>query len=140
MKELLASGDIEAVNFVESYSHVLPRALDNVSETSTPIVIAGDDLYSPDNRDPAVWREIGELAATRTFSNRFAIFTCGPAEQLRAFRRECARHRAFDLLEIPTEPLSTDEQGAYHIWYQQQTGAEVPRSKEPIFVAVAWIY
>jgi hypothetical protein len=140
LKELLATSEVEAINFIESYSHALPRALDNASGASIPIAIAGDDLYSPDNRDPAIWREIGELGASRIFSNRCAIVTCGPAEQLRAFRRECSRHRAFDLVEIPTEPLSLDEQSAYHCWYQERTSSQVSLSRESIFVAVAWIY
>ena len=140
LKELLANGELEAVNFIESYSHVLPRALDNASGSTTAIALAGDDPYSPENRDPQIWREVGEIGATQKFPSRFAIFTCGPSEQLRAFRRECERHRTFDLVEISTEPLNADEQVAYHSWYQRRTGTGVPLSKEAIFVAVAWIY
>ena len=55
-RELLADGQVEAVNFVESYAHALPRALDNVIGTSIPVIVVGDDLYSPDNRDPVIWR------------------------------------------------------------------------------------
>ncbi|MGH7944995.1 MAG: hypothetical protein ACREF9_08310 [Opitutaceae bacterium] len=104
------------------------------------MIVVGDDLYSPDNRDPAIWREVGELSADQTFPGRFAILTCGPLEQLKAFRRECERHRTLDSVEIVTEALNPDERAAYHAWYQERTGAEVPLSKEEIFVAVAWIY
>jgi hypothetical protein len=140
ISELLAQGQVEAVNFVESYAHALPRALDNAAGTSIPLLVAGDDLYSPENRDSAIWREIGELTASRTFPSRFAILTCGPLEQLSAFKRECERHRELEPVEITAEPLSADEQIAYHAWYQQHTGAEVPLRKEAILVAVAWIY
>ncbi|MGJ4966537.1 hypothetical protein, partial [Bradyrhizobium sp. HKCCYLRH3061] len=141
ISELLADGQVEAVNFIESYAHALPRALDNASATSLSMLVAGDDLYSPENRDPAIWREVGELTATaRKFPSRFAILTCGPLEQLKAFRRECERHRVLDPVEIAAEPLNPEEQIAYHDWYQQRTGVDVPLRKEPIFVAAAWIY
>ncbi|WP_316225780.1 hypothetical protein [Bradyrhizobium sp. SZCCHNS3052] len=141
ISELLADGQVEAVNYIESYAHALPRALDNASATSLSMLVAGDDLYSPENRDPAIWREVGELTATaRKFPNRFAILTCGPLEQLKAFRRECERHRALDPVEIVAEPLTPEEQVAYHEWYQQRTGVDVPIRREAIFVAAAWIY
>ena len=139
-RELVADGQVEAVNFIETYATALPRALDNAANIATPIVVAGDDLYSPENRDRAIWQEVGELAATQTFPGRFAILTCGPSEQLKAFKRECERHRALDPVEINVEPLDTDERAAYHKWYQERTCAEVPLSNEAIFVAAAWTY
>ncbi|MGO9740694.1 MAG: hypothetical protein ACLPN5_04105 [Roseiarcus sp.] len=138
--KLLAEGQVEAVNFVEAYAHALPRALDNAVGASIPMIVAGDDLYSPDNRDQASWREIGELSASRRFPARFAILTCGPLEHLKAFKRDCERYQAFQTVEIKIEALDLEERVAYHAWYQERTGAEVPLSREEIFVAAAWIY
>ena len=139
-RELVSEGDVDAVNFVESYAGTVPRALDYASDTSTDTLIVGDDLYSPNNRDPAVWAEVGVLSATKNFPGRCAILTCGPLEQLQAFRHECERHRSLDLTEIMLGPLDCAERSAYHTWYQERTGARVPLSGEPIFAAVAWTY
>jgi len=139
-KQLLTDGDIEAVNFIESYAHVLPSALDDAAGTAIPTIVVGDDLFSPDNRDHAIWRQIGELAATERFPSRFAVMTCGPQEQLRAFRRECERHRELEAIEIPIAPLDEQARARYHSWYEERTGTRVPLSREDIFVAVAWMY
>jgi hypothetical protein len=44
------------------------------------------------------------------------------------------------LFEIRIEPMVSEEQSAYHAWYEQRTGTQVPITKEPIFVAAAWTY
>lgn len=139
-QELLARGAVDAVNYVESYARALPSALEHARNTPVSVAVVGDDLYSPENRDPAIWDAVGMLAATGGLPPGFAIATCGPSEQREAFEKECERHRALKVVPILLKALGVAERAAYHEWYQTRTGTTVSCSQEPIFVAAAWTY
>jgi hypothetical protein len=140
MRDLIIQADVEVANYLGEFAHALPRALAYWSGASERALIVVDDLFAPENRDPQLWREVAEVAFTSTWRRVPWILTCGPTEQLRAFKNEANRHRELLPFEIPIEPMKLQEQDAYHSWYQERTCSQVPKINEPILVAAAWMY
>jgi len=137
---LLANGDVEAVNWLESYADVLPGALANASTRVVPLLIQGDDLFALENRKRAVWDEVGRRALEGGFHRRTAILTCGPPEHFREFRREANRHRGLRLVSFEIKEFSADEKIDFHAWYQNYTGEHVPWTNQAIILVATWIY
>jgi len=68
------------------------------------------------------------------------VLTCGPSEQFKAFKQEAHRHSELQPFEICVEPMKSEQQSAYHEWYEKRTGMVVPITKESIMVAASWTY
>ncbi|HLG16643.1 MAG TPA: hypothetical protein VJH03_19400, partial [Blastocatellia bacterium] len=140
MRELVLQSDVEAANYLGEFAHTLPQALAYWSGVSERALIAVDDLFAPENRNPRLWQDVAELAFTQAWRRLPWILTCGPREQLTAFKSEAHRHAEMMPVEIQIETMNPEERVAYHAWYEQRTGIEVPIVSEPIFVAAAWLY
>jgi hypothetical protein len=139
-KELIFRGEAEAVHHLAEFADHLPDALRFCAEAGRKLLITLDDAFAPDNRDPAIWRRVAELAVNSRWSPVPLILTCGPLEQRKAFEREWQRHRGLRLFFVDLEPLNDEERVKFHDWYQERTKSEVPLLKEPIFVAATWAY
>jgi len=137
---LLASGDIEAVSWLESYASLLPDALTHANTEKVPVLIQGDDLFAPENRDPVVWDNVGRRALSGDFHPRTAILTCGPTEHFRAFERQVHRHSGLRLVALEIPNFDAVERDHFHEWYQEYTQSQVPRSNDPIILVATWIY
>ena len=140
VRELILRGLVETVNDLGEFTHRLPQALRYWAQTTQRVVIALDDLYAPASREPRLWREVAELAATCDWKRTPVVVTCGPSEQLHAFRKFANRHSGVVLESFELSPLSREEREQFHSWYQERVSAQVARSNEPILVAATWIY
>ncbi|MFN0169281.1 MAG: hypothetical protein ACKV22_22900 [Bryobacteraceae bacterium] len=140
VRELMLRGHADTVNFLGSRATWLPSSIRRVSGSDEQFVVAIDDLYAPNNRTNDWLTEFLEIAFSMSWSRPPLIFTCGPKEQLRSFRKALAYEPEVQVIELRVPNLNREEQSAYHDWYQTRTGCQVSLVKESIFVAAAWTY
>ena len=139
IRELMLRGHVEGVHYLGSYASSLPAGLRHAIHSDEQTVIALDDIYAPGNRDGDWLQESLEAIFSANWSRPPWIVTCGPKEQLKAFKRKTSEPE-IQVVEIAIPNLSRTEQSAYHAWYQDRTASSVPMVNDSILMAAAWTY
>lgn len=66
--------------------------------------------HPPPPNPSKILGEVAELAFSAGWHHLPLILTCGPTEQLRVLKNEASRHPEVQVVEIPVEAMSLDEQ------------------------------
>ncbi len=117
----------------------LATALELWKKEPRPVILAVDDLYAPDQRQPEAWQRVDQAIFSGGWSHLPLILTCGPSDYRQAFERQARRSGMLRLESVVIGGLDDAERLAYGRWYGQRHGVAPPDVDERNFVTAAFL-
>ncbi|MGH8607980.1 MAG: hypothetical protein ACREX9_11325, partial [Gammaproteobacteria bacterium] len=133
LQEIVREIDLPVI-YLKHFFQELPGAIQSAG--SGPALIAADDLYAPDQRDPSFWSDVNKLAHT---APGITLLACGPDEHRESFAEVANRHGVLSVCQIDLPPLTEEEQNEYFQWFCDRTGAtDLAPCRQANFVVAAF--
>ncbi|MGH8656188.1 MAG: hypothetical protein ACREYE_30175 [Gammaproteobacteria bacterium] len=133
LQEIVREIDLPAI-YLKHFFQELPGAIENTG--SEPALIAADDLYAPDQRDPSFWSDVNKLAHA---APGITLLACGPDEHREGFAEVANRHGVLSVCKLDLPPLTEEEQNEHFQWFCDRTGAtDLAPCRQANFVVAAF--